>query len=109
MKPTPNPLEQEIARQEQFKRKTLTPFGPSYLMKYYWVFGYTPVDQTKVIWGPYYDKADAARDSTKLDQGEVFDLNTRDVTRATREIKAELLKRGDSPDDAVQRVSHKGK
>ena len=44
---------------------------------------------------------------TKLDNGEVFEYETRDLSRATREIKAELLSRGKEPDEAMKRVKHK--
>jgi len=73
---------------------------------YFWIFGFTRGGKT-VVWGPYYNAKEADRELTTLEDGEVFDLDTRDVTRATREIKAILLQRGGDPDEALKRVLHK--
>jgi len=102
-----DPLQSQQRRLERLKQKTYRTSTPNVFgQKYHWVFGFTK-EGKKVIWGPYYDTREAERDLTTLDDGEVFDLDTRDITRATREIKAELLKRGEDPDEVLRRVLHK--
>ena len=104
---TYNPLEEQQRRLDRFARKTYKAATPNIFgQKYQWVFGFTK-EGKKVIWGPYYDAQEAERDLTTLDDGEVFDLETRDMTRATREIKSELMQRGEDPDEVLKRVLHK--
>ncbi len=91
---------ERVAR-KTYKTATPTIFGNVY----HWVFGFTKGGKT-VVWGPYYSDIEAARSLTCLDDGEVFELDTRNVTKATREIKAALLKRGGDPDEALRRVLH---
>lgn len=73
---------------------------------YFWVFGWTKKEEKKVVLGPFYSKIEAEREMDMLADGEVFELDTRDVTRATRCIKAELMSRGEDPDDVLKRVLH---
>ena len=102
-----DPLQETRRRMERLKQKTYRSATPIIFgQRYHWVFGWTKAGK-KVIWGPYYDVREADRDLTTLEDGEVFDLDTRDITRATREIKAELLKRGEDPDEVLKRVLHK--
>ncbi len=102
-----DPLQRTRDYLERLKRKTYKAATPTIFGGvYYWIFGFTKGGKT-VIWGPYYAPKEADRDLAMLDDGEVFDLSTRDVTKATREIKAELLKRGGDPDEVLKRVLHK--
>jgi len=89
---------------ERFKENLYkTPTLPNQL--YHWVFGLTKGGK-KVVWGPYYTATEADRVLSTLDDGEIFELSTRDVTRATREIKSDLMKRGEEPDEVLKRVRH---
>ncbi len=92
---------------ERLKRKTYRGVVPRVFgASYYWVFGWTKGGKN-VLWGPHYAELDAERELATLEDGEVFALDTRDVTRATREIKAILLERGGDPDEALRRLVHK--
>lgn len=107
MTKTHDPIRRVKESLERLKQKTYRTATPTIFGKvYYWIFGFTKGGKT-VVWGPYYDVKEADRDLTTLDDGEVFDLDTRDVTRATREIKAALLQRGGDPDEVLKRVLHK--
>ena len=74
--------------------------------KYYYVFGWTKGGR-KLIDGPFTDMQDADALLATLEDGEIFEKATRDQAKATREIKAELLSRGEDPDEALRRVLHK--
>jgi hypothetical protein len=70
-----------------------------------YAYGYTPKGKV-VCWGPMPpDEAEIAVKS--LIDGEVFDLDTKDLTKAKKEIKAELMRRGMNPDDALRRMYSK--
>jgi len=72
---------------------------------YFFVYGITEGGK-QVFWGAIpQEEADAC--ATGLIAGEVFELNTKDLHRATQMIKAELLRRGHNPDAALSRMSHK--
>ncbi len=104
---TSKPLERVRRGLQALKRRTYRPATPLvYGHGYYWVFGFTR-EGRKVIWGPHYTQRDADRELVSLEDGEVFELDTRDIARATREIKAVLLQRGEDPDEALKRVLHK--
>jgi len=102
-----DPLQEQQKRLERLAQRTYRSATPIVFgQTYHYVFGFTK-EGKKVIWGPYYDAREAERDLTTLDDGEVFDLDTRDITRATREIKSELMQRGEDPDEVLKRVLHK--
>lgn len=101
------PLDRVKRSLEALKRRTYRTAAPMvYGHRYFWVFGFTKKGR-KVVWGPYYDNKEADRELVALEDGEVFELDTRDTSRATREIKAQLLSRGEDPDDALKKVLHK--
>lgn len=73
---------------------------------YFFVYGITEGGKL-VFWGPIpQDQADAC--ATGLIAGEVFEMDIKDLRKATQAIKAELLRRGHDPDAALSRMSHKG-
>ncbi len=73
---------------------------------YFYVYGITEGGK-QVFWGPVpQDQADAC--AAGLIAGEVFEMDTKDLHKATQAIKAELLKRGQDPDAALSRMSHRG-
>ena len=71
--------------------------------KYYYVFGFTHEDK-KVCLGPFTDASEVDGKLAELEDGEVFELTTRDINKATREIKAELMSRGEDADSALRRM-----
>ena len=73
---------------------------------YYYVFGFTK-EGKKVCLGPLMSQQEADGKLAELDDGEVFELGTRDLSKATRIVKAELMSRGEEPDEALKRVLHK--
>lgn len=91
----------ERVAQRTYKTATPTIFGNMY----YWVFGFTKGGKTVVL-GPYYSTQEADRELSTLDDGEVFELETRSTARATRAIKFELIARGGDPDESLRRVLH---
>ena len=72
---------------------------------YYYVFGYTKAGKT-VCLGPYMVEAEASNVLATLGDGEIFDLNTRDLNKATREIKHILMSRSGDPDEALKKMLH---
>ncbi len=72
---------------------------------YYYVFGFTKGGR-KLIEGPFTSSQDADTLLATLVDGEVFEYGTRDLARATRAIKAELISRGGDVDEAMRRVLH---
>ena len=102
-----NPIEKVQQRLDNLARKTYRDASPTVLnMQYHWIFGFTKGGK-KVLWGPYTNTVEAERDMIGLQDSEIFTNDTRDVARATREIKAILLARGENPDEALRRVLHK--
>jgi len=92
----------ERLKQKTYKTATPTIFGGVY----FWTFGWTKAGKT-VCLGPFYSEKEAARELDALEDGEIFPLDTRDVNRAVRCIKAELISRGEDPDEALKRVLRK--
>jgi hypothetical protein len=73
---------------------------------YFFVYGITEGGK-QVYWGPIpRDEADAC--AVGLIMGEVFEMDIKDLRKATQAIKAELLKRGQNPDMVLSRMSHTG-
>lgn len=74
--------------------------------RYYYVYGITAKGKV-VYWGPMTTAQEADQELAKLDDGEIFERTTKNLAKATQEIKAELIRRGKSPDEALKRLSHK--
>ena len=75
---------------------------------YYWVYGLTNTGK-KVTLGPYISAGEADARASKLDDAEILQLPTRDRSRAVQQIRAILLKRGESIDKVLERqLSGKG-
>lgn len=72
---------------------------------FYYVFGFTR-EGKKVCLGPFMSQQDADGKLAELDDGEIFELKTRDLSKATRIIKAELMSRGEEADEALKRMLH---
>ena len=72
---------------------------------YFYVFGWTK-ENKKVCLGPFMSASEADGKLAELEDGETFELKTRDLSKATRIIKAELLSRGEEPDEALRRHLH---
>lgn len=73
--------------------------------KFYYVFGFTG-EGKKVCLGPIMDPSEADGKLAELEDGEIFELKTRDLNKATRIIKAELMSRGEEPDEALRHMLH---
>jgi hypothetical protein len=74
-------------------------------MKYFYVFGFTK-EGKKLCLGPYCVGAEADGVLAGLEQGEIFELDTRDLSRATRIIKEKLMERTGDADEAMKKVLH---
>ena len=75
--------------------------------KYWYLMGVTKEKGKVVALGPFVGESEASGELAKLADGELFQYSTRDLAKATRQMKAELLSRGDaSPDDALKRMLH---
>lgn len=73
--------------------------------KYSYVFGYTKAGKT-VCLGPYMVQAEATNVLATLEDGEIFELDTRDLSKATKQIKHVLMSRSGDPDDALKKMLH---
>jgi hypothetical protein len=71
---------------------------------YPYVLGITSKGKT-VIWGPFTE-AEVDEQGKKLLDAEVFYCDTLDISEATRQIKAELMRRGDDHDEVLARKGH---
>ncbi len=104
---TTDPLDVVRKRLERLKRKTYkapSPYVPG--KHYYWVFGWTSLGKA-VLWGPYSTNQEAELNAVALDTYEIFILSTIDTAKASREVKHELIARGENPDEAMKRLIHK--
>ncbi len=72
---------------------------------WWWVFGQTELGKRTLL-GAFASEGEAAAGSEGLLDVEFFQLDTRSKPRATSQIKAILLKRSKSPDDALTRHLH---
>ena len=101
-----NPLEVVQDRLKRLSDKTYSNAVPQlYGQKYQYVFGYTKGGKT-VCLGPYLVPHEADATLATLEDGEIFSLDTRDLHKATRVIKAELLQRTGDPDESIKKVLH---
>ncbi len=101
-----SPIEKVQDRLKRLSDKTYSNattqlFGQQYQSS----FGYTKGGKT-VCLGPYMPPHDADATLATLEDGGIFELDTRDLHRATRVIKAELLQRTGDPDESIKRVLH---
>ncbi len=73
-------------------------------MDYNWVFGRRS-DMNGVVLGPY-EQSQAEAVADKLEDGQVFVLPTKDQSKATQMIKAELFRQTQNIEQATKRMSH---
>lgn len=92
----------ERLRRDVYKTPTPTVYG----RRYYYTFGWT-AEGKAVCWGPFATQDEADSALTELAEGEVFQLETKDIHRAVRQIRDELIARGADPDEALKRMLHK--
>jgi hypothetical protein len=78
----------------------------NYGRDFWYVLGFTKGKGRKVFWGPMQEE-DAMRALNELNEGEFFKLKTKDPHRAVREVRDILIKRGESPDEALKKLLHK--
>ena len=106
MKTKRGPIEIVKDRLKRLSDKTYSNAVPQlYGQKYSYIFGYTKGGKT-VCLGPYLVPHEADAILATLEDGEIFSLDTRDLHKATRVIKAELLQRTGDPDEAIRRTLH---
>lgn len=74
--------------------------------QYFWVYGKNASTGNSVIVGPFADEDHARDDASNLGDVRVFKLPTRDHSKATRQIKAKVLRTG-GVREAMQRMNHK--
>ena len=74
-----------------------------------YVFGFTSLGKP-VCLGPYSPDPDGESQANAcladLDDGELFELDTRDQGKAARVIKARLIARGKEPDEVLRKMLH---
>jgi len=51
-------------------------------------------------------QAEATNALATLEDGEIFELDTRDLSKATKQIKHVLMSRSGDPDDALKKMLH---
>lgn len=71
---------------------------------YFYHYGITKKGRIEFM-GPE-SRQEADMYAGELDDGEVFEMDTRDLKKATQQMKAELIRRGEEHDKALQRVKH---
>jgi len=84
---------------------TRTPMYHYQGQRYYYVLGFTKAGHVTSL-GPFMSESDASAQLVQFDDGEIFEYATRDLAKATRQMKAELLARGEEPDEALRRMLH---
>ncbi len=90
----------------QFSQEALEARVMPLITKYFYVWGITK-EGKKAALGPFYTAQEADQRLAALDDGEIFELETKDLTKATRIMKAEMMRRGEDADKALERVKHK--
>lgn len=103
---TKNPLEKVQDRLKRLSDKTYKDAVPQLFgQKYFYVLAWTDLGKVAAL-GPYMSENDASRALTEFADGEVFVYDTRSLQRATRQMKAELLNRGEGPDESLRKMLH---
>lgn len=74
--------------------------------QYFWAYGINGSTGKGAIVGPFATEAQAREDVSNLGEVRMFRLPTRDHSKATRIIKAKIL-RTSGVKEALQRMSHK--
>tara|TARA_Y100000310_G_scaffold271230_1_gene285642 strand:- start:644 stop:961 length:318 start_codon:yes stop_codon:yes gene_type:complete len=73
--------------------------------RFHWVYGKTSMGKP-IVMGPYSEHVKATAISEKLEEGQIFTLNTRNMQQATRTIKAQLVQASGNVDEHIQRHGH---
>ena len=73
---------------------------------FFYVMGVSPKKGKLAILGPFTSAREADDAATTLLDPEIFELKTKDLSKATREIKALILERTEDADKALERVKH---
>lgn len=76
---------------------------------YWWVFGYTDMGKPVLLLvgsAEKYTEEDALNKGKKLNDVRAFNLNTKNQSKAVREIRATMLDEGAEPDDVLKRMLH---
>ena len=106
MRKARNPIEVVQDRLKRLRDKTYSNVVPQLFgQKYFYVLAWTDLGKVAAL-GPYMSENDAARALTEFADGEVFSYDTKNLQRATRQMKAELLNRGEGPDESLRRMLH---
>lgn len=93
-------------RLEEFKKSTYrAPVVNLFRNKFWYVFGYTEMGKPFSD-GPFMTKREAEAASVQLDKYELFELKTKNRSKAVSEIKHILIDRGTKPDDALRQQIH---
>lgn len=74
--------------------------------RYIWIHGTTPEGRGVVV-GPFSDKIQAMQAEDELVKSKSYTLDTRNQAKATRQIKAILMKEGIGVDRAMDRKLHR--
>lgn len=110
--PSSDSLEKVKRRLVRLKERTYRRAAPSvYGAMYAYVLGWTERGK-RVFWGPFRAETpelsrEADRVACELADYEVFFKETRDQARAWREVKSDLMARGEDPDEVLRRALHK--
>jgi len=94
--------------------RTYRHFSPSRILAsiglgkptYFYVSGVTTLKHKRLTLGPI-PREEAEEIGAELLDGEVFELETYSLKTAKEQIKAELLRRGENPDVALERMYQK--
>lgn len=73
--------------------------------RFWYVFGITDKG-TQAVYGPKLSEVEALDAGRNLDRTEPFQLKTRNLASATRQIKAAMLERGKVPDTVLSPAKH---
>jgi hypothetical protein len=111
MKMNKDPIQRVKDSLERLKRDTYKNAAPyTFGGSYAYVLGWTEGNR-RIFWGPFHaDTAESSREAnsaaSELADYEIFFKETRDRTRAWREVKSDLMSRGENPDEVLRRALH---